>query len=275
MENIKKEEYVHLGCRDIRRDFWLDEQSVIADHNYPKSAGGIWTSKKNPHTACDWMEYEMEQSSFYTKYSYYAPIDACLIKLKDTAKVLMLYTKEDFENLKKLGLTIKLDTPIERMGLMDYVYIYELPDYDKIAEKYDAILVNPWIDESLYTYSVVTMYIMNPDAIDYYKPASIDLASMKLETDNEERKIKPLSSSYFELVSDIERLFTEINASNYKEYLDKLIKVRKELVDKVTTDETFKKRVENPEFSYRVLKTIVFNIAAKKYKEKKKELVLK
>ena len=275
MKDLSKEEFFHVGTNNIKRELWEDEQMLIDVPGYAKSIGGFWTSMMNPYSVCDWLEFEQGQDCYSNKYDSHIITDSCIVKLKDDAKVLTIFSREDFDNARKNGLTTHLDKPMEHFNYYETVYFDEILDYDRIAENYEAILINPNTHESLYPHSVITLYITNPDAILYYKPATVDLDNMKITEVGEKKTINALDNNYYKAFSIIESYFPNITCDSYEEYIEKLCEIRKKIESMVCRDENLKRYFKKDIDTYRALRTIVSNIVAKKYKEKKKELTLK
>ena len=268
MNNLLDEEYMHIGTNRISRELWKDEQSVLDYNDYAKPIGGLWTSPINSYTICDWMEYETEQDNFPVKYDCTYLNDACIVKVKNNAKLLTIKTKEDFDKLDDMKLLIHLDKPIKFYYYYDYLEFDKMPNYDKIAERYDVIYINPYVDTSLYKHSVITLLILNPDVIEYYKPVVLNLEKMEIHNAGEKSYLEEVSADYKELVKKIEGLFTDINTNDYKIYIEKLYEMKRQ-VEMLA----FKKHYKNMDNN--VIHTIIENEVAKRYKAKRKELLLK
>ena len=207
MENLLDKEYLHNGTDIIYKELWNKIYMNPANGNYTKPIGGFWTV---PFYECysEWLDY------LYThdKSMYYNALikNNLIVKLKNNTKILIIDNENDFKNLKDSNLTIKLNQPIPILKFYDYVNIDEIPDYEKLADLYDAVYVNHNSDDALFLFSVKTMLIINPNSILYYKPVSLtndEEGEMEILSIGKEETIKPLNRDYYELVSLIKKDF--------------------------------------------------------------------
>lgn len=262
MENMLDKEYFHFGTDNIRRELWLDLYMQNNYTNYSKPLGGLWCSPINNYNFCDWLIYKEEEMP-YDYDTYVSNRKSCLVKFKDNKKLLAINTKNDFKNLKDSGMTITLDTPIRIFKIYDYIYIKELPDYEKINSYYDLLYISPFADETLYQYSVNTMLALKIDSIEYYKPIDCDYYSKKIDSIGEKHFIKGLSNDYIKLLKYLKELLTNYSISSFN---------KNELLKKLLCDEYVKSLLPNDIDNEHMLGVAIINSFNKIQNEKKLNL---
>jgi len=266
--DILEKEFVHIGTDKIYKELW---QNINMDQKYrlTKPYGGLYCS--NYHGAiCDWLCYAEEE--FEEIFDYISSLPACFIKLKKDTKLLVLNDKNDLRKLKENDLIINYeDNPIHIYKLYYEYKITFLPDYEKISNIYDAIYVNPNIDNAFKQYDFPTLLITNPNAIEYYKPFSYNNTTITEIKDKQ--KVTELNEDYFKYYKYIEKKFSTIDSTNYEEYIEKLNQLRNliindqnNLCDKLGFD------INEKINSLLLLKTIANNVYREKYLSKQKVL---
>lgn len=242
MNNLLDVEYFHFGTNNIRKELWLNLYMINEKYNYSKPLGGLWCSNQNAYNFCDWLTYkEEEEEKPYDYDIYVGNKTSSLVKFRDNVKLLSINNKNDFKNLKDSGMTVKLDTPIKMYGLLDYEYIYELPDYNKIKKLYDLLYINSYADRSLNQYSVNTMLAINPNTIEYFKPINCDYYTKEIISIGEKEYIKDLDSNYLELLKYLKEYLLKLNYDtknnllNAKEIADTLLD-NKDITDRLPND---------------------------------------
>lgn len=266
--DILEKEFVHIGTDKIHKELW---QNINMDQKYrlTKPYGGLYCSNYHEYVS-DWLcfaEAELEET-----YEYISSLPACLIKLKNNTKLLVLKDKEDVNNLKENDLIINYEH--NPLVINKHYYQYEvtfLPNYEKISTIYDAIYIIPSIDNAFRQYDIPTLLITNPDAIEYYKPFSYNNTTITDIKNKEE--IKELNEDYFKYYKYIESKFSNIDATNYEEYIEKLNELRNLIIN---DQNNLCKNLDfeiNKEIDNRILlQTITNNIYREKYLLKQKVL---
>ena len=269
MNNLLEKEYFHFGTDKIKRELWLNLYMQTKYSNYSKPIGGLWCSKQNKYILCDWLLYieDMRKSRQDHNYDdYVRNKKSSLIKFKEDAKLLTISNKNDFKNLKDSGLIKKLKEPIRIFDIFDFIYITEIPDYEKIKKLYDLLYVDTFTDKSLYQYSVNTMLAINPDAIEYYKPLKCDYTERRIIEIGDKYTIGKLSNDYSLLLKHIK----EIIISKAKYFNDNdLYEMRKELLKLLLNDKNIIKLIPSDIDKDHALKVAIVNAYNEIQDEKK------
>ena len=272
MNNLLDNEYLHNGTSIIYKELWSKIRMLPLDSQYIKPIGGFWTIPYYQNYS-EWIDYLF----YHKKEEYYEAIknDNLLIKLNNNSKLLTISDSNDFKNLRDSKLTLKLNTPIHILNYFDYVNIYEIPDYEKISELYDAVYVKPCSDQSLLPYSVSTMLITNPNAIDYFKPIKIDYyeedASIysTVKSIGEPQKIQDLEENYIRLVEIIKNDLLKMITSNNKVCIDELeTTLKNKYINNEDTMNLIRKDIDK----LHAIRTIINNLMVDIKKEEKKLL---
>ncbi|MGL4774520.1 MAG: hypothetical protein ACRC2K_13245 [Clostridium sp.] len=147
--------YISLG-----RD-WINNilfNSNLKNNKINKPIGGLWASPYHPKEEyiSDWEEFCVESGFLLNTLD-----KGVIFELKKDARV---YTIDEFNDLCFLYCHYKL---------FDSDSYFELIDFERIAEKYDAILLTEkgqqdtrYTIPSLYGWDVETLLVLNYDAID-------------------------------------------------------------------------------------------------------------
>ena len=234
MNTLLDKEYVHNGTSVIYKELWnkIYMNPANTNYGYIKPTGGFWTSNYSSDNLSSWLEYLLDECPDMLEEALLK--DNIILKLYSNSKLLTIENKNDFMNLRDSNLTTKLNKPSKILYQYDYTYINEILDYEKIAQLYDAIYVNPYADKSLYNYSVPTMLIMNPNIIEYFKKvnAYYDETQKRIIVNNigKPELISNVDESYYKLVNVIKSEFNKL-VNNIKTIND-LAMVKNELQNK-------------------------------------------
>ena len=234
MNTLLDKEYVHNGTSVIYKELWnkIYMNPANTNYGYIKPTGGFWTSNYSSDNLSLWLEYLLDECPDMLEEALLK--DNIILKLYSNSKLLTVENKNDFMNLRDSNLTTKLNKPSKILYQYDYEYINEILDYEKIAQLYDAIYVNPYADKSLYNYSVPTMLIMNPNIIEYFKKvnAYYDETQKRIIVNNigKPELISNVDESYYKLVNVIKSEFNKL-VNNIKTIND-LAMVKNELQNK-------------------------------------------
>lgn len=277
MDNLVSDEYLHNGNSIIYKELWnkIYMNPINLKHDYAKPVGGFWTVKFY-ESFSEWMDFLLRRRP--EMYYDAKTKDNLLLKLKDTSKILRIMDKNDFKNLKDSNLTVKLDTPIKKANLFDFVIIDELPNYEKLEEIYDAIYVNPMADISLNTFAVSTMLIMNPNAIDYFKTVKLsfeeeyDTPYMSIESIGRPQKIKDVTDNYIKLYELIKKDF--ISSIDRMSNIDELHNIKSMIEDKYMFDNTIDNLIRHGIKKIDIINSILHNLQVE-YKDDIKKLLKK
>lgn len=241
METILDKEYFHFGTKDIRKELWLNLYMQRKYTNYSKPLGGLWCSKQNEYTLSEWLMYIEDLSETREGYNYDDYVhgkDSSLVKFKPTSKLLEIKNSNDFKNLEDSGYMKTLKEPISIYNRIDYMYIYKIPDYEKIKTIYDLLYINSYADKSLYQYSVDTLLAINPNSIEYFKPLICDYTNKKIISIGDKQNIKEMNSSYLVLLKYIKELVK-------KEFNDDLYVMRNKLFKLLLNDKNITNLIPN------------------------------
>ena len=270
MENLLDKEYLHNGTGEIYRELW---GNIYTISNYLKPLGGFWTIPYSEEYFSDWMDYLYDTDK--TRFDIARNKENVLVRLKNNTKLLIVNDKNDYKNLKDSGLIITLDKPIRKLVGYNYVDIYEMLDYESISKIYDALYINPWINNSLYSYSVKTMLIMNPDIIDYYKKVLInyDIEDSTLLDIEDKRKINDLDNNYMKLYKYVNKLFNDIiKEYNINDEYDIEI-FKKTLLKSIINNDTMTNLINEKLNKEYVLKVMINNIIINYKNNRTKKLI--
>jgi len=267
--NILDKEFIHIGTDKIYKELW---QNIRMDQIYPsitKPYGGLYCSNIN-NELCDWMSYvRIEHEELY---NFVVSRPLCIIKLKNASKILLINDKKDIDFLKNNNLVLNFsNNPIK---INKYYYSYQidfLPNYEKISHIYDAIYINPYVNLSFKQYSIPTILITNPNAIEYYKPVVKNIEKI-IEIKNKEFLMN-LTTDYYSYYNYIQKQFTEIKSSNYKDFIKQLNILRDKIInnkDNLYNNLNF--NINNNINSKQLLEAITHNIYREKYLLKQKVL---
>ena len=189
-----------------------------------------------------------------------------LIKFKNDAKLLTISNENDFKNLKDSGLIKKLEEPIRISNRFDFIYVYELPDYEKIKKIYDLLYVDTFTDKSLYQYSVDTMLAINSDAIEYYRPLKCDYIERQILSIGDKCTIADPSQDYSLLL----KYLREIIISKVKQFNDnELYEIKKKLLKLTLNDKDIIKLIPYNIDKEHALRVAIMNVYNQIRDEKK------
>ena len=277
METLTKNEYLHNGNSIIYKELWNKLYMNPLNHKYVKPIGGFWSTKYY-ESFSEWMDflyYSRPEMYWQAKYK-----NNLIFKLNDETKILKLEDKNDYKNLKDSGFTKKLDRPIEMPNYFNYDTIYEIPDYYKIEELYDAIYVNPGADISLKTFAVNTMLVTNPNAIDYFKTIDltfeedqdVHISYMTVNSIGKKQKIKEVTEKYNKLVELIKKDFIKHLAQATNE--EELISILEHLKNKYINNNNDIDYLCNGIVKYQIIYSIIHNLQVE-HKDDIKKLIKK
>lgn len=269
MESLLEKEYFHFGTDNIRKELWLNLYMQTTYSNYSKPVGGLWCSKQNDYILCDWLLYIEDMSQTRHGYNYDDYVynkKSSLIKFKNDAKLLTISNENDFKNLKDSGLIKKLEEPIRISNRFDFIYVYELPDYEKIKKIYDLLYVDTFTDKSLYQYSVDTMLAINSDAIEYYRPLKCDYIERRIIEIGDKCTIDKLSKDYSLLLKYLRNIIiSKVKCFNDNE----LYEIRKELLKEFLYDKNIIKLIPCDIDKEHALRVAIMNVYNEIRDEKK------
>ena len=269
MESLLEKEYFHFGTDNIRKELWLNLYMQTTYYNYSKPVGGLWCSKQNDYILCDWLLYIEDMSQTRHGYNYDDYVynkKSSLIKFKNDAKLLTISNENDFKNLKDSGLIKKLEEPIRISNRFDFIYVYELPDYEKIKKIYDLLYVDTFTDKSLYQYSVDTMLAINSDAIEYYRPLKCDYIERQILSIGDKCTIADPSQDYSLLL----KYLREIIISKVKQFNDnELYEIKKKLLKLTLNDKDIIKLIPYNIDKEHALRVAIMNVYNQIRDEKK------
>lgn len=255
-----KEEYFHLGTDNIYEELWLYPQMEQIYTTYIKPYGGLWASEQDSYTLSTWIGYKEEE----TPISYFDSLKCCLIKFKEHCRFLKLETKNDYKNLRDSGFVWELNKPIQLYSYGDINLVSEVLDYEKLCDYYDLMYVSPGANISLSDYSINTMFALNPESIEYFKPISVDFYEHKILSEGEKKFIPEVNKKHILFLNYVENLFEEIESDNYEDYIKKLYNETKRVIEEVNkiSDSI---SVENDISIKYYIETAVRNVYRKKY----------
>ena len=272
MNKLLDKEYFHFGSSDIYKELWLHIQMDQFYKNYSKPLGGLWTSPQNPDYLCDWLRY-MEFKDQYNFDLYVANKDSCLVKFKKDSKLLSIETTNDFNNLRDSGFTTKLDTPINLHPSIANNPIYEIPNYEKIAEFYDLMYVDYFVKDCFKQFSVNTMLAINPDSIEYYKSINANYLYHEITSISDKKYISEPNKDYYKFLLYVNNLFKEIKANTYEEFIEKLYKLKNSIIEDLEKNFDFQKlNLPNNIDLDKLIRVTTLNVYKEKYQEGKKLL---
>lgn len=276
MNKLLEEEYFHIGTDRIYKELWLNIQMEQIHDSCLISYGGLFTSHQNKYTLSDWISYKLDcNNPEFLNYMY--SLKSILIKFKEHSKFLSVNTENDYKNLKDSGFVKTLEKPITVYKYFSPDIYKEVLDYEKIAEFYDLLYINPYAHEYLRPFSINTMYALNPDCIDYYKQLEVDYENHTILNESKPMYIEEPSKEYYKLLNYIRNLFPNIVAPTYEEYLYKLSKIKNSIIEEITENESI-------DFSFlnsteinkeELINIIIRNIYKEKYLEAQKRLLKK
>lgn len=267
--DLLNKEFIHIGTNKIYKELW---QNIRMDQTYPfitKPYGGLYCSNINEEL-CDWLSYvRIEKSKFY---DFVSSKPSCIIKLKNNTKLLTLNNKNDIDILKNNNLILNYES--NPIIINKYYYNYSisfLPNYEKISILYDVIYINPYIDNTFKEYSIPTLLILNPSAIEYYKPlVKKDEKIIKIE---DKKNLLNPSKDYYEYYRYIESLFNETNALDYNLFIKELNTLRDKIIsDKNNLYNNLNFNINSDINNQQLLEAITHNIYREKYLLKQKVL---
>ncbi len=288
------DEFVHIGTDNIYKELWINFSENPIHYSSLKPCGGLWLSKKtdSSYGICDWIEYNSTILYEEVFHLFFDDKPGCFIKLKKDAKLLKISDVSDFDKLRKSGYIKNIyDEGVITHGLaykgtfVPLVYrdlpkeeIYgthrfkEMLDYDKIAKDYDALYINMKADISFASMGIIkTLIIINPNAILYYIPISIDYSCRKANISQDKKYIEEPTKDYYLLEEYIKENFKDIPFNgNYEEYIENLRKTLLSYQDEVL------KAVENMGFKMnsgltidKVVYSIIRNLFTESIQKKK------
>ena len=266
MKDLLKKEYLHLGTDHIYKELW---QNIQMDQLYQlsKPYGGLWTShtRFQNNRLCDWIDYLADDEYELERLKYQK---SCLVKFKENIRFLEIKNNNDFKNLEESGLIKKVTTKLEDLNYT----VRKMPNYEKISELYDLLYIDFDAHPSLKNYCFNTMLALNPEAIEYYAPVSIDIDAQKITKREEKKKITEPDQKYYELVKHLNNTFKDIEFNgNYQEYILKLNSFKNDLLNVLKTD--IKGKYLDDVNTNILIDTIIQNLYREKYLEKQKILL--
>lgn len=269
MNELLNEEYFHLGTDKILKELWLYPQMDQLYNIILKPYGGLWTSHQNKYSLSDWISYK-EDINNNDELEYMQSLKSCLIKFKKDSNFISIQTNNDYKNLKDSGFVKTLNKPIIINKWYYEEEIHEIIDYEKLCLYYDLLYVNEHAHKVLRNYSVRTMYALNPECIEYYRPIVTDFEDYKIIKIGNKTHINEPNKEYYNLYNNIKNLFSIINDSDYNSYINKLYNESKRIINDLNEN---KYNIKN--YDSKIVDTIVRNIYREKYLEKKKILLKK
>lgn len=274
MEKLLNDEYYHLGTKSFYKELWLYPQMDQIHKSYIKPLGGIWTSHTNPFTLSDWIGYKEELEDFNNEFLSF--MQSSLLKFKTDSKLLKIENNIDYKNLKDSGFIKILETPIKIQKWYSELFINEIIDYEKISEYYDLMYVTDYAHKNLSNFSVRTMFALNPECIDYYKPLNVNYENHKILKTEDKTYLTEPDTTYYKLIDYVRSLFSIINEKDYDRYIELLIKETKAI------ENILLKNINNINLSLpnkidksEVIKTIIKNVYREQYIDKQKKLLKK
>lgn len=274
MNQLLKEEYLHIGTDKIFKELWLNiqmEQLVNTSIPY----GGFFSSHQNNYSLCDWLEYKIDCNNNEVLYYMYA-LKSLLVKYKDNSKLLVIETENDYLNLKESGFVKVLEKPIVEYKYYNPTYIYEVLDFDKIIMFYDIIHLNPYSHEYLSPFSVRTMYALTPDCIEYYKPLETNEDKTKITHVGQKSYIQKPSKGYYVFLNYVKNLMNkEINYTDYSDFIKQLNYLTKNVITTLKNDKNNEYLNSIELDRNRLIDTTVRNIYREKYLHIQKKLLKK
>jgi len=270
MSKLLENEYFHFGTDNIYKELWLNLQMRHLNDSYTKPIGGLWASNLDNEYISDWLRYvAIKEPHNFDIIVGNKP--SCILKFKENAKFLKIENQNDYKNLKDSGFIIELDTPIILNKNYIPTTITEIPNYEKIAEYYDLIYINAFIQDCFKQFRVNTMLATNPDSIEYYKSIDAYYTAHEILSISEKKHIQEPNKEYYEFLKYVRSLFINIEAKTYEEFIYKLDKLKKSILEDLKNNYDLSrlnlKTNLNPE---KVLKTITENIAQEKHTLAKK-----
>lgn len=261
MSSLLDQEYFHAGSSYIREELWENLQLDQFHPDYIKPYGGLWTSRSRMDIGriSDWVDYlEDDEPLLFLNISY---LKGCLVKFCDDAKFLEIQDKNDFQNLKDSGFTIK--------NVAGYP---EILDYEKLSEIYDLLYISPFAHPSLRNYCIRTMLALKSSAIEYYRDVSADYPPRHIVKVGDPKPIPPVSSEYLKLKAKIIRQFQEgFSYKSYDDYLLQLNQYKKWFFANFKASNPNIK-LPNEVWKHDAVETILENLYHEKYLEKKRTL---
>lgn len=137
--------YIHYGSKHFDKNLFKEIKNIP----FVKPEGGLWASREDSENGWkEWTERNKFNTDKYSEDNYFK------FKLKNNARILTLKTKNDLEKLPK----------IESKNIPSFC---EWLDFEKIAEKYDAIEV--FIKElywDMYGWDCDSILILNENVVE-------------------------------------------------------------------------------------------------------------
>ena len=271
MNELLNNEYIHIGTDRLYKELWLNIQMDQIYKSYIKPYGGLWTSFQNQYTISDWISYK-EDTCDQIELDMFYSLKSLLIKFKNNSKFISIENENDYKNLKDSNFVIELKQPIIINKWYYKEIINEIINYEKLSLYYDLLYVNPIAYKTLSNYSIKTMYALNADCIEYYKPTKIDYNNHKIISTGNKLQIEDNTKEYYLLKEYIKNLFIDFNIDNYNEYIIKLYEYQKEIIESLIKDNI--PYFNNSPYKNDIIKTITKNIYRDIYLEKQKTLKL-
>lgn len=274
MEKLLNDEYYHLGTKSFYKELWLYPQMDQIHKSYIKPLGGIWTSHINPYTLSDWIGYKEDEEDFNNEFLSF--MDSSLLKFKTDSKLLKIENGNDYKNLKDSGYIKTLETPIKINKWYSELLIDEIIDYEKICEYYDLMYVTDFAHKNLSNFSVRTMFALNPECINYYKPLNVNYEKHEILKIGDKTILSKPDSSYYKLIDYVRSLFPTINEEDYDRYIELLIRETKNIENNLLKDiNNINLSLPNRIDKLEVIKTIIKNVYREQYLNKQKKLLKK
>lgn len=265
MEKLLEREYFHFGTDNIYKELWMNLQMRKLNSSYTKPIGGLWASNLDKYYISDWLRY-VEMKEPYNFDMIVGTKPSCIIKFNENSKFLKIENENDYKNLKDSGFIINLEKPLIINQNYMPTTITEIPDYEKIAEHYDLMYINVFLNECFKQYRVDTMLAINPESIEYYKSIDAYYPAHEILSISDKKQIIEPNKEYYEFLKYVRTLFTKIEATTYEEFIDKLNKLKESIIDYLKENYDLEKLKLNPIINpNKVIKTAVENIYKENY----------
>lgn len=206
-QKIVRTELIHYGNKGFdNRKF-----DKIQNADFEKPIGGLWTSPTKS-------EYGFHNYNKNATVRDYDSDEFFKLKLNEDAKVLIIDTKKDLQNAP------------HRTILETDFFIHSVMDFEKIAEKYDAIwltlngmIVNKEFTEQhkLMAWDCETVLILNPNC---FKPKKTTeyIQFLKDQTQNEIIYYLKMGYSQAEIIETFEKQEIKICLSSIEKFIHQI-----------------------------------------------------
>lgn len=238
--------FTHIGSSSLDRDKFEKVSNNVKGYqkgqfndptNRNKPYNGFWAVPTGEEFSWESIAEDMNKGAEYLAQHF-------TFKFKEDAKVLILKSFEDIQNLPRIkeytGLNKDLDSMVQvtngkgRNGEI-------LPDWETIGKYYDGIMVINDALSALSSWDIDSVVVTNPDAIEQIKEetqsviedaeAQKKLSEVKKETIKEDNNKSNTSSSNNNIIESQDKIQSELQETNFE--LDKQEKKWKEYSDGV------------------------------------------